>query len=299
MTTLILIHLKLCGHSLVAEWDTSNVHTGVRFSLAAPKSKSMKLVSLNIWGGRVFTPFLEFIKAHASDTDIFCLQEVFQSSSDVEVSHGAHMNVLEDIKRLLPDHDVCVGWAQANVDNDGPVDFEVNAGLATFLKKPVKVLSQDNIFIYGRKNGADSNDAAIIPANMLCTKIQSGKKEYMVCNLHGYVYPGDKLDTEERIEQSGKIIHFLSKEDGKKILCGDFNLLPGVESLKMLEKNMENLILKFNIPRTRSELSLYFGTPQEQKHSDYILISPDIEVIGFQVPNIRISDHLPMILHLE
>lgn len=259
----------------------------------------MKLVSLNIWGGQVFEPLLEFIKQHAPDTDIFCLQEVFQSSSGIEVSRGARMNILEDIKRLLPDFDVFTGWAQDNFDNDGPVDFEVTTGLATLVRKPFKVLSSENIFIYGEKNGTNLEDPTTMPANMLCTKIQVDRKEYMVCNIHAYAYPGDKLDTPGRIEQSQKIADFLAKYEKGKILCGDLNLMSGVESLKMLEKNMENLITTFNIPRTRSALSLYYGTPDEQKYADYILVSPDIKVSDFQVPNLPISDHLPMILYFN
>ncbi len=259
----------------------------------------MKLVSLNIWGGQVFEPLLEFIKEHASNTDIFCLQEVFRSSSGVGTSHGTHMNILEDIKRLLPDFDVFFGWAQDNFDNEGPVDFEATTGLATFVRKPIKVLSSENIFIYGEKNGTNLEDPTTMPANMLCTKIQLGKKEYMVCNIHAYAYPGDKLDTPGRREQSQKIVDFLDRHKAGSILCGDLNLMPGTQSLKMLEKNMENLISTFNIPRTRSSLSDYYGTVDEQKYADYILTSPDIKVSDFQVPNIPISDHLPMILHFE
>lgn len=259
----------------------------------------MKLISLNIWGGKAFEPLLEFIKEHVSDTDIFCLQEVFQSSSGVEISHGAHMNILEDIKQLLPDFDVFFGWAQDNFDNEGPVDFEVTTGLATFVRRPVKVLSSENIFIYGKKNGTNLEDPTTMPANMLCTKIQASEREYMVCNIHAYAYPGHKLDTPERIEQSQKIVDFLNKQTLPKILSGDLNLMPGVESMKMLEKNMENLITTFNVARTRSALSPYYGTDDEQKFADYTLASPDIKVVDFKVPNAPISDHLPMILYFE
>jgi len=37
----------------------------------------MTIITLDIWGGKVREPLLEFFRAHASDTDIFCLQEVF------------------------------------------------------------------------------------------------------------------------------------------------------------------------------------------------------------------------------
>lgn len=266
----------------------------------------MKLVSLNIWGGQIFEPFLEFIKEHAPDTDIFCLQEVFQSSSGVETSHGARMNIMEDIQRLLPDFDVFTGWAQDNFDNEGPVDFEVTTGLATFVKKPLKVLSSENIFIYGEKNGTNLQDPTTMPANMLCTKIQAGEKEHMICNIHAYAYPGDKLDTPGRIEQSQKIIHFLTKDlpaqagKGAKILCGDFNLMPATQSITMLEKKVElkNLIKEFKITNTRNEIS-WSKYPNKQNFADFTFVSSGIKVNSFQVPYNVVSDHLPMILCFE
>lgn len=39
----------------------------------------MKLVSLNVWAGRVFDPLMNFVSEHARDTDIFCFQEVFDT----------------------------------------------------------------------------------------------------------------------------------------------------------------------------------------------------------------------------
>ena len=38
----------------------------------------MKLITLNIWGGHVLEPLLNFMVSH-HDVDIFCLQEVYQN----------------------------------------------------------------------------------------------------------------------------------------------------------------------------------------------------------------------------
>ena len=44
----------------------------------------MKLITLNIWGGKVFEPLMEFFRKHAEDTDIFCLQEVFNNPPQIK-----------------------------------------------------------------------------------------------------------------------------------------------------------------------------------------------------------------------
>ena len=44
----------------------------------------MKLITLNVWGGKVFEPLMDFFKKRAGDTDIFCLQEVFDNPPHIK-----------------------------------------------------------------------------------------------------------------------------------------------------------------------------------------------------------------------
>mgnify|MGYP001591999384 CR=1 FL=1 len=43
----------------------------------------MKLINLNLQGGVVYEPLMEFIKKHSSNTDIFCFQEVFHNTKKI------------------------------------------------------------------------------------------------------------------------------------------------------------------------------------------------------------------------
>jgi endonuclease/exonuclease/phosphatase family metal-dependent hydrolase len=78
---------------------------------------------------------------------------------------------------------------------------------------------------------------------------------------------------------------------GKKILCGDFNLLPNTESIAMLEKGMKNLVKEYGITSTRSH-----HYTKEHKFADYIIVSTDIKVANFEVLQEPVSDHLPLLL---
>lgn len=86
---------------------------------------------------------------------------------------------------------------------------------------------------------------------------------------------------------------------GSKIIVGDFNLLPETESLKIIGEGMRNLIGEFNIARTRSNLSPFFGKKEFQKFADYTLATPDVKVLDFKVLEVEVSDHLPMILEFD
>lgn len=84
------------------------------------------------------------------------------------------------------------------------------------------------------------------------------------------------------------------------ILAGDFNLLPDTESIAMLGRRLRDLVREYAVPTTRSRLNPYRGTPREQKFADYIFfVSPSLQVHDFAVPDLLVSDHLPLILSCE
>ncbi len=65
--------------------------------------------------------------------------------------------------------------------------------------------------------------------------IRIGDTPVTVVNFHGLWNGKGKTDTPDRIAQSQNILRFLEGVDGEIILCGDFNLLPDTESLRMFE----------------------------------------------------------------
>jgi endonuclease/exonuclease/phosphatase family metal-dependent hydrolase len=103
-----------------------------------------------------------------------------------------------------------------------------------------------------------------------------------------------KTDTEAKIEQSNKILELTEKTNGKKVIIGDFNLLPNTKSIQMIGEEYTDLIKKFDIKSTRS--SLYTKT---LRYSDYTFTYKEIEVIDFSVPDLNVSDHLPLLLHFR
>lgn len=257
----------------------------------------MQLISLNIWGGKAFPQLMDFIERSADSTDIFCFQEVFHSPSGIRESHGARMNILDDISAALPDFVCYFSPLQDHFDIAGHVNFDVLLGQATFVRKTIEVESEGSIFVYRERNSG--LDITNIPTNVQYLRFTVNGKQFTVCNFHGIAFPGHKLDTPERIAQSEKLREFLDKESGAKILCGDFNLLPDTKSITLLEETMVNLIKKYNIHETRGRLSSYYGKPGQQHFADYVFVSPDVRVLNFKVPDAGVSDHEPMILEFE
>src|SRR3989338_362792 len=101
----------------------------------------MKLISLNTWGGKAYAPLMEFVKGHASTTDIFCFQEVFssplhtgQAGAPQLESHGARTHLYEELGTALPGFTGFFAPEQDGYDLEGPVDFPLSLGQATFVK---------------------------------------------------------------------------------------------------------------------------------------------------------------------
>lgn len=259
----------------------------------------MKLISLNIWGGRVHEPLLSFIKNNASDTDIFCFQEVYRSDSMIEemggeTMDGAYASIYNEIVESLPNHLGYFASAEDNWNEHGPTDFPLQYGNAIFIRKTLEPKTCTTHFVH--KYLAAPRSKTGFSGARLVLKICFSKadKKYTVINFHGLHNGLGKEDSDERIAQSQKIKEILNQSEGPKILIGDFNLLPGTESMAILEEGMRSLIKEYGIISTRSS---YYK--KETKFADYALISSDIEVRDFKILDDEVSDHLALQLEFR
>lgn len=239
----------------------------------------MKLITLNIWGGHIRGPLLAFIKAY-QEVDIFCFQEVYHnaknkvSNEDRQVS----LNIFSELQQLLPGHHGYFRPAVANI-----------YGIGAFIKNNISVLEEGDVAIH-----VNSNYPGLGPThsrNLQWLKCCLHQQFYSILNVHGLWNGQGKTDSPERIAQSKRIREFMDTIQTPKILCGDFNLRPDIESMKILENGMNNLIKTYQVTSTRT--SLY---PKNEKYADYILTSPDITINQFAVLKDEVSDHSPLLL---
>jgi len=259
----------------------------------------MRLLCLNLWGGRKDKLLFDYLKQQAKSVDIFCFQEVFDSQSGPTGHHGAHPHLYSELQRLLANFESVYGPTYTGWIDKEKVNFEVSEGQAIFVKKDYAVLGKGSVYIYGDEKTIITDDFKNEPKNLLYTKLAIAGQELLVVNPHGKWYPGDKLDTPERLEESQTIINFLKSFIGPKILCGDFNLMPDTESIAIIEKSgLRNLITEFKITNTRNEIS-WRRYRNKQRFADYIFTSPEVRAKNLEVPYNLVADHLPLILDFE
>lgn len=228
----------------------------------------MQIIFLNTWEGKVKQPIEQFIGENVPSTDVFCLQEV---SGDI----------VQLCERLLDNYTPESFYKRINTINEHTQ--------ATYVHTGWEVLRQEALL---------KEEPGIGLA--LFTQIRQNDQVMNICNVHGIAMPGDKLDTPGRIKQSQIIINYLDQYDGLKIIGGDFNLDMNSQSVRMFEeKSYRNLVKEFEIPTTRNRLIWDRFPESKQCFSDYVFVSPDINVKEFTVPNTEISDHLPLILEIQ
>lgn len=241
----------------------------------------MKLITLNTWGGHVHKELLEFFKEN-QDTDIFCLQEIYKGAKtekmDPEFMQDA-LDLYSDIEKTLLNHK---GYFRPHIE-----DWY---GLAIFVKKEIEIKREGDIFIYDTEyNGAGNHSR-----NLHYIEVEHNGKAVTIANVHGLWNGKGKTDSPERILQSHKIKEFMDSVAGEKILCGDFNLRPDTESVRILEQGMMNLIKEYSVESTRTSLYL-----KPEKHADYIFTSPSIKVVDFKVLEDEVSDHAALYLEFN
>lgn len=259
----------------------------------------MKLITLNAWGGKVYEPLMAFVESRAMDTDVFCMQEMlFGPRAEAAPSSKGRMNLCSEIERRLPDFEVLMYPApqEARYFEAELLPDDTSPGLAIFIRKSLSVTGQGGFRCYRGEIPSGADFGGKMTGSCQWVRIrQEGTGDITVMNLHGlWQTKTEKADTPERIAQSHILHDFIGETAGKKLLCGDFNLRPDGECIRLLEQGMINLIKTSGATSTRS--SLY---TKPDKFADYVLVSPDIQVRHFEVLQDEVSDHLPLLVDCE
>jgi endonuclease/exonuclease/phosphatase family metal-dependent hydrolase len=267
---------------------------------STPPAHGLRIVSLNLWGGLAVDPLLDFIRQQEAHADLFCFQEALAAPELLPLECGFHTTLYQEIGEALPAFDGAfdpvVSWPEPTEDGR---QLQVPFGLATFARRTLPISARRAARIIDHQDTLDAVPGLHgIVRRLQLTELRTPAGSLLVANYHGIARPGTKLDSDERLEQSRAIRRVLDAHDGPVVLVGDFNLLPDTESVRLLEQGLRNLVIERAIPSTRSRLNPYFGTPREQPHANYAFITPELQVVDFAVPDIQVSDHLPLILDL-
>lgn len=238
------------------------------------KSSTLKLITLNIWGGRIREPIIDFFNKN-KDIDIFCLQEVYHNAPNRISNEEGYLNLnfFGEVGEILSGH---TGYFKPLVKGI--------YGIGIFIKNSIKVLDEGEVLIYENPDyeGIGPRHSRILQ----WIKCSVNNQKYTILNMHGLWNGKGKTDSPKRLLQSKIVKEFILSLDTPVILCGDFNLEPNTESLAIIADGMTDLIKEYKVTSTRT--SFY---PKEIRFADYIFTSPEIETKSFKVLEDEVSDH--------
>jgi len=251
----------------------------------------MKLICLNTWGGLAGREkLLGFLNAHR-DADVLCLQEVWSAryhglDGAVAGGHPLDQDAImvkgkQEISALLDRHRVFFHPHHL-------ADY----GLMMLVAKRLDVVDSGDVFVHRERGYVPEGDIGHHARNVQFVTIETPQGRVSVMNFHGLWNGRGKGDSDDRLAQSRRILDFLGGRREPFVLCGDFNLAPDTQSLRMLEDaGLKNLVAEFGVVSTRTSL---YARPE--RFADYVFVSPGVDVFAFRVLRDEVSDHAPLML---
>ncbi|MEX2340763.1 MAG: endonuclease/exonuclease/phosphatase family protein [Candidatus Paceibacterota bacterium] len=236
----------------------------------------MKILQLNIWGGKLEKQLALFL--NREDADVVCLQEV------VSVEGGRSYFFL-DIHEILAKTSYkyfyhTPSWSGKYMRR------EASWGNCILSKTPFK--KQHNFYTYLEEvtdfdflEDTDHNAGR----SLQHVVVETDKGMLNILNHHGHHVHEHKNGDDETLRQCGLIADYAKKLEGQVVLCGDFNLVPDSLSLEQINAVLVNHVKERGILSTRTPLT------HKTEACDFIFTSPDIEVKNFQVLDDIVSDH--------
>jgi endonuclease/exonuclease/phosphatase family metal-dependent hydrolase len=261
---------------------------------------------LNAWGGTLHDLLLPYLAKAAPD--ILCLQEVIHSpASDKDwltYRDGTHVlpqraNLFRDVAAALPNHVAVFCPAAQGVLWDGDAAIPSQWGLASFVHRAHPIIGQVQGFVhkdfcpdgYGDHPRSRS-------AHGVRVWDYAANRAISVTHMHGLRDLNGKMDTPARAEQARKLLSLsrqLAAPDDITVICGDFNVEPGSETLALLaEAGMTELVTSRGFDSTRTS---HYKKPG--RFADYMLIDRPEAVLRFDVVTTpEVSDHCPLLLEV-
>jgi endonuclease/exonuclease/phosphatase family metal-dependent hydrolase len=264
----------------------------------------MKLISLNVALFEANNTALKQI-LEAQQPDFVCLQEVTRELESTVKKDYISKEVIDSATQQLSyffygPNSVMGNFEQKNFHGKETYRFEFGGlfEFGNYTKSKHRIVKAQNVFV--QNCFTYTSDLSKWPdedyrAVLVTDHVVNGKK-LRVLNYHG-IWTRNKLGNEKSL-LANKIINDLALQaEGEVIICGDFNLFPDTDSMKIFEKNFTSLVDIHNIKTTRPVTNELHGS--KRNVVDYILVSKGISIKSFEVVNTDVSDHLPLILDFD
>lgn len=249
----------------------------------------LKILTVNIWNGE-FTDssLLPFLLQE--NADILLFQEMYNGNNR---EYPANFRAFDVIKKALHMPYTLFGpQFKAIYDT-----VQADRGNAVFSKFPLELVGN---YFFGKSYVSIENEMTLgdwrdSPRNLLHTSVALKDTTLDIFCIHGeWDFHGN--DSPARTHM-GNVI--LDKIKGKEhvLLAGDFNMFPHTLCIDGIEEMLTNVF--------KDELKTTFNLKHKDTSAfgnsvvDMMFVSPEIKVVNHYMPDVDVSDHMPLIAELE
>ena len=170
-------------------------------------------------------------------------------------------------------------------------------GLATFVHRSLPIIGQAQGFVHKGYSPVGYGDhPRSRSAHGVRIYDHAAARPISITHMHGLRDLRGKMDTPERLAQAERLWTLseqVTEPGDLRVICGDFNVEPGSETLSLLEgAGMVELVTARGFSSTRTS---HYKKPG--KFADYMLVDDVSAVRGFDVVCApEVSDHCPLVL---
>ena len=251
----------------------------------------MKLIQINAWMGKLSPTLLRFL--HKENPDFICVQEIFNSENDVPYPNR-QINLGPEIRDLfdIPYHTYFS--PRISIDIAGEERF---FGNMIFSRLPFE--STENFITFGEPsfNVSHKSPASNSAVGLQIVKIKIDDQIMVLANHHGYWVGGEngQLGDQESIKSLERAAEVLKKFSGSPLIfAGDLNVVNESPAMRPFDNFLTSLTVTYDIKNTLSGLK--YDKPVA---CDHIMVNDKIAVKNFEVRNIIVSDHFPLIMEFD
>ena len=253
---------------------------------------SFKFIQVNIYKGKYLDALVEFLKSE--NPDFISMQEVTTGAANFYEDKGA--NLFDLLAKKLNYRGV---FHFDTKFSDAANSF---FGNAVFSKWPIVKSQVVELKTFGPITLFEFNNNVNkiwenIARHMLDATVALGDLKIHAISIHGR-RTAPPVDDAENIRQAKLVATYLrSLKDKPFVVGGDFNMPQGSQVIKIVSEVSNNLMADVKITQTLNPKVHELG--EKGYLVDFIFTSRHFKKISIEVPQVTVSDHLPVVAQLE
>lgn len=245
----------------------------------------MKVLQINVWGGRIKDGLSRFIAE--GKYDVICMQEAVWSD-DCNEFLESYIDTVDKIQRLAGfEYALKTSNYGTNVLSDGS-RFELgNAILSRIPFTSVKercILGEYTVTAHASDYKTASGHSYTAQKAILDNGIA-------IVNYHGY-WQKDPIGNKTTIACMRKVVEFIRDDTCPTIMCGDLNLVSESPAMRELDF-MRDLTAVNHVKTTLRNIRFI-----KDVACDHILITDELESKSFEAINAPVSDHMALVAEI-